>query len=166
MSGGKLHMRSEGIDEKLLVKYLLGNLSEEEQVQVEDRAFTDADYLGALEAAEADLIDAYVNGELPVSERRGFERRFLSSPQRRRKLEFARALARVASEMSTAESASPERLSAWQSLVSLVRGWNPALQFAAGLAALICVAGASWLTIENAAMRSRVAALEAQRRDL
>jgi hypothetical protein len=72
----------------------------------------------------------------------------------------------VAAETSAAESVSSIRLSAWQSLVSLVRGWNPALQFAAGLAALICVAGASWITIENAAMRSRVAALEAQRRDL
>ena len=99
-------MRSERADEKLLVKYLLGNLSEEEQVQVEDRAFADADYLGALEAAEADLIDAYVRGELSQSDRRGFERRFLTSPQRRSKVEFARALATIAAESKVRESAS------------------------------------------------------------
>jgi len=53
-------MRSDRSDERLLVRYLLGYLSEEEQVQVEDRAFADQDYLGSLEATEADLIDAYV----------------------------------------------------------------------------------------------------------
>ena len=46
-------MRSERVDEMLLVRYLLGDLTEEEQAQVEDRAFEDAEYLGALEA-EAD----------------------------------------------------------------------------------------------------------------
>ena len=46
------------------VKYLLGQLTEEEQVQIEDRAFTDRDYLSSLEGTEADLVDAYVRGEL------------------------------------------------------------------------------------------------------
>ena len=67
MSGDKSHMRTERVDELLLVKYLLGRLTEEEQVQVEDRAFADRDYMAALEAAEADLIDAYVRGELARS---------------------------------------------------------------------------------------------------
>jgi len=44
-------MGSERVDEQLLVKYLLGNLPDTEEVQVEDRAFADANYLGALEAA-------------------------------------------------------------------------------------------------------------------
>src|SRR5437016_72004 len=162
MSCRESPMQSERIDEKLLVQYLLGNLSEEEQVQVEDRAFADAGYLGALEAAEADLIDAYVRGELSQSERRGFEGRFLMSPQRRSKVEFARALSMVTAELRADESAGSERQSGWQSLVRLVRGWNPAMQFAAGLAALICVAGASWLTVQNAAMRARQATFEAQ----
>jgi hypothetical protein len=160
------NMRSEPIDETLLVKYLLGDLSEEEQVRVEDRAFADADYRGALEAAEADLIDAYVRGELLPAERRGFERRFLVSPQRRKKVAFARDLATVTAEAKAAERASSLRLSPWQTLIRLMRGWNPALQFAAGLAALIVVVGASLLAFQNTAMRSRVAVLESQRRDL
>jgi len=92
-------MRSERDDEKLMVQYLLGNLSVEEQVRIEDRAFSDSNYMGALEAAEADLIDAYVRDELSQSERRRFERRFLISPQRRSKVEFARDLARIAEEL-------------------------------------------------------------------
>jgi len=155
-------MPSERADEKLLVKYLLGNLTEEEQVLVEDRAFADADYLGALEAAEADLIDAYLRGELSQSDRRGFELRFLTSPQRRSKVEFARALATIAAESKVRETPA----AAWQSLMSVMRGWRPAAQFAVGTAALICIAGGSWLVWDNAAIRSRVAALEAQRRNL
>ena len=159
-------MRSERVDEMLLVRYLLGDLTEEEQVQVEDRAFEDAEYLGALEAAEADLIDSYVRGELSQLERRGFERRFLTSPQRRSKVEFARALAMLAAESNAAGLAPPERRSAGQSFLALIVGWNPVFQFAAGTAALICVTGGSWLMVQNAAMRSRVAALEARSRAL
>jgi hypothetical protein len=160
-------MRSERDDEKLMVQYLLGNLSEEEQVRIEDRAFADAEYLGALEAAEADLIDAYVRGELSPSERLEFERRFLTSSHRRSKVEFARDLVRVTNESKTAQNALLERRpAAWLSLSNLFRGWNPALQFAGVLAVLISVAGASWLLVENRAIRSRVAALETERRNL
>src|SRR4051812_42964751 len=166
MDGGKPHMRKERVDEVLLLDYLLGNLPEDEQVKVEDRAFTDADYLGALEGAEADLIDSYIRGELSQTERRQFERRFLTSPQRRSKVEHARALARVAAESKASPSVVPQRLSVWQELVNLIRGWNPALQFAAGMAVLVCISGASWLTMQNTTMRSQVTALEAQRRDM
>src|SRR5580765_4200045 len=104
MSGSKTDMPSEPMDELLLVKYLLGDLSQEEQVQVEDRAFADPDYLVMLQAVEVDLIDAYVNGDLSPAERRGFERQFLVSPERRKKVAFARDLARVAAEAKAAEA--------------------------------------------------------------
>src|SRR4051812_7338736 len=99
-------MRPEPVDESLLVRYLLGNLTEEEQVRVEDQAFAEPDYLRAIEAAEADLIDYYVRGELAQADRQAFERRFLTSPQRRGKVEFARALARVTAEATPLASAS------------------------------------------------------------
>jgi len=159
MNGGKSHMPSQRVDETVLVKYLLGNLAEPQEIEVEDRAFADAEYLSALETVEADLIDAYVRGELPASDRRQFELRFLTSPNRRSKVEFARALATVASESQVAR-----RPAAREVLSSLVRGWSPTLQFAAGLAAMIFVAGVSWLIVQNAAMRSRVGRLEADRR--
>jgi hypothetical protein len=165
MSGGISHMRSERADEVLLVRYLLGNLTEEEQVQVEDRAFEDAEYLGALEAAEADLIDSYVSGELSEAERRGFEHRFLTSPQRRGKVEFARALARVVAESKADVSVPVKRPSSWQTFLALIRGWDLGVQFAAGVAALICITGASWLVVQNVTISSRVVTLDAQLRN-
>jgi len=152
-------MRSQRSNETWRVKYLLGNLTEEEQVQVEDRAFADGDHLSSLEATEADLIDAYVRDELSQSDRRSFELRFLTSPERRRKVEFARALATITAESKTQESPAAGR----PFFMSAFRGWNPVFQFAAGMAALICIAGGAWLISENAAIRSRVAALEAER---
>jgi anti-sigma-K factor RskA len=157
-------MRSERDDEKLMVQYLLGNLSVEEQVRIEDRAFSDSDYMGALEAAEADLIDAYVRDELSQSERRGFERRFLISPQRRSKVEFARDLARIAEELKAAEAAPSERPSGWLSLVGLVRAWHPALQFAVVLVALISVAVVAPVPTHNETTAIAVDTFKAQDR--
>jgi hypothetical protein len=150
-------MPAERIDETLLRKYLLGDLSEDEQVDVEDRAFADQEFLRALEAAEADLIDAWVRGDLSPSERRAFERQFLVSPQRRNKVDFARALAKVLSESKPAEA---PRKTFWRWPFGMQ--WTPALQWAAGLAILLCVAATTWFAIENAAMRSRTSALEAR----
>ena len=165
MNGGKSHMRTERVDEALLVNYLLGRLSEEEQVKIENRAFADDEYLGAMEAAEADLIDGYVCGDLSASDRRDFERRFLTSPQRRNKMEFAKALARLVQEPKPSRPAVLRRASAWQTLVDLVGGWKPVLQCAAALAVVICVGGPALLIVQNAAMRSRVAALDARSRE-
>ena len=159
-------MDSERVDEDLLFAYLLGNLSEDEQVRLENRAFSDLDYLRALEAVEADLIDLYVRGELPESDRRSFELRFLRSTERRKKVEFAMALACVTAEQRVMKAAPPERRKAWMSLADMVRGWKLSYQFAAVLASLVCLAGASWLIARHVAMRSQIAILEAQRQDL
>jgi ChrR Cupin-like domain len=111
-------MLPEGDNERLLVKYLLGDATEDEQILVEDRALADTRYRAELEAAEADLIDAYVRGELARSERHAFELRFLMSPHRRSKVEFARALAILPVD-SKAPHASGSRLRS--------RGWRQML---------------------------------------
>jgi hypothetical protein len=102
-----------------------------------------------------------VSGGLSQIERRSFERRFLASPNRRRKVEFARALARITAECAEAERPAPRK--AW---MNLIPGWSPPLRFAAGFAAVICIAATSWLTFQNAGMRSQIALLESQRHDL
>src|SRR5258708_964263 len=131
-------MRSERIDEPLLVRYLLGEVSEDEQIAVEDRAFSELEYRGALEAAGADLIDAWVRGDLDKAQRRAFEQRFLNSATGRRKVEFAQDLARVSAELN----AEKPMLRAWRVLANWMAGGNQAFRFASSLAAVLCVAGA------------------------
>jgi hypothetical protein len=158
-------MRSERVDEILLTNYLLGKLSEEEGVQVEDRAFADRAYLGELEAAEADLIDAYVRGDLTQSDRREFERRFLTSPGRRGKVEFAVALARAMAEMRSSESVAVKS-SFRHALAAAFGAWRRTFQFAAAAALVFFSLGTWWLARENAAIRSRASSLEARNREL
>lgn len=91
-------MRHDPFGEDLIVQYLLGDLPEQMQSEIEDRAFQDRRYLQRILAAESDLIDEYARGELSDSARRQFESRFLGSAERRRKVEFAKALVKVMPE--------------------------------------------------------------------
>src|SRR6185503_3994854 len=96
-------------NEKLISRYLLGELSEAQQVEIEDRAFADKDYLASITAVENDLIDEYVRHELSDADRRKFESRFLASAERWKRVEFAKALARVPAEAPVAEkTATPQ----------------------------------------------------------
>src|SRR2546421_5092925 len=127
-------MKEKAFSEALFVRYLLGDLPEEEQVEIEDRAFQDRKYLEGLLAVENDLIDEYVRGELSDSERRKFEGRFLASAEGRRKVEFARALTVVAPEFVVTEKdpRTAHRLApiGWQSaLAALLRGFGPTARF-------------------------------------
>ena len=79
-------MKRDSINEELIVGYLLGDLPEEKQSEVEDRAFQDEQYLQEILAAESDLIDEYVRGELSGRARQQFESRFLASAERLRRV--------------------------------------------------------------------------------
>lgn len=88
-------MKQELQDETELRRYILGGLNLAERVQVEKRLFLDDEYLQLAEALEDELIDEYSDLELTNDERKQFESHFLSSPQHRQDLRFARALKRV-----------------------------------------------------------------------
>ena len=60
-------------NEDVLVRYLLGQLSEEEQEQIEEQYIGDGDFLDQLLVVEDDLIDDYVTGSLPAQDRLHFE---------------------------------------------------------------------------------------------
>ena len=87
----------------LLNRYLLGDLIEEQQVEIEERAFRDPGYMKLIEEVEVDLIDEYVRGGLTNRERRQFEARFFESAERRRKVEFAKSLAVIQADLEEDE---------------------------------------------------------------
>src|SRR5262247_2711834 len=92
----------------LLNRYLLGDLPEEQQVEIEERAFQDPAYAELIQSVEIDLIDEYVRGGLSDRERRQFEARFFESAERRRKVEFAKSLAAVRPEVEEVEEEEQE----------------------------------------------------------
>ena len=83
---------SETMQNPPLRRYLLGQLSEEEQGRLEERLFTDDTFHHQIEVAEDDLVEAYVSGELSAVERDLFETHFLSTPERLQYLQLTRTL--------------------------------------------------------------------------
>jgi TolA-binding protein len=155
------------LSEELIDRYLLGDLPEERQAEIEERAFLDRQYLQRILAAESDLIDEYVRGGLSDSQRRLFDSRFLASPERRRKVEFARALSTVISEGAVAEKETAAALprapaSLWSSFAGFFRGLRPATGFSLAAASLLLMIGISWIVKERARLRTQVAQLQAE----
>ena len=145
-------------NEKLIARYLLGDLPEEQQVEIEDRAFSDKEYLALITAVENDLIDEYVRHELSQTERQQFESRFLASVERRKRVEFARALTCVPVQQRSVATQWSWR----DSLYAFISGLNPAAKFAVAAAMLLLVVGGAWLLTETLRLRSRLTQLQAQ----
>jgi hypothetical protein len=163
-------METKFTNEELIARYLLGDLPEEEQARLEDRAFSDRDYMRNIVAVESDLIDEYVRGGLSDSERLRFERRFLASAERRQKVEFARALADVIPKATAEDASRTATVSApaswWNSFIASLRGLSPAFKFSMAAAALTLVVGVPWLIAEAVRLRAQVAQLQAERQAL
>jgi len=151
-------------NETLIARYLLGELSEEQQLEIEDRAFSDKDYLASITAVENDLIDEYVRHELSESDRRKFESRFLASAERRKRVEFAKALAQVASEAPAPERIAVSQPIGWswrESLYAFLNGLNPAARFALAAAMLFILVGGVWLLTQTLRLRRQLTQLQA-----
>ena len=84
--------------EKLIRRFLLGELASREREPVEERLLTDEAFLSQVEAAEDDLVDDYVHGKLSSPEIEKFEKYFLSTRERRKHVHFSRALQSVLTE--------------------------------------------------------------------
>jgi hypothetical protein len=76
-------------DEKLLVSFLLGSLPPGEAERLDELSVSDDGFAAQLTAAENNLVDAYVRGELPADAEERFRSVYLSSTKRREKLAFA-----------------------------------------------------------------------------
>ena len=85
-------MQDKWQDESRFHRYLLGQLSEDEQILVEQEYFASDQSFEQLLALEDELTYRWLSGDLAPAERIGFERRFLSTETGKRHAEFARAL--------------------------------------------------------------------------
>ncbi|HET6976034.1 MAG TPA: hypothetical protein VFI24_06915 [Pyrinomonadaceae bacterium] len=85
-------MREQILDEVVARRFLLGELSTEEQERIEELAFGDPQSFALLEAVEDDLIDEFVYNDLSAEERKRFQQYFLTQPGRSEDLRIADAL--------------------------------------------------------------------------
>lgn len=115
-------MIKQDFTEQTLIQYLLGSLPEAEAERLDELSFTDEDFAAALQAAENDLVDAYVRGEVSGQRLEKFKSFYLSSPIRAQRVELARALPilleknsmpRTAEEVAAAINTDPPTPANW-----------------------------------------------------
>lgn len=139
-----------------LRKYLLGELVSDDALRVEARLFLEEEYARLLKAAEDDLVDEYVSGELTGDERERFERHFLSDPARQDDLKVARALRNYITWDDAADAAVEEGhrglappATTWWSFLSFAPDRRRSLKLAAAFAILLVAAGGAWLVFNT-----------------
>jgi len=115
------------VDQKL-ERYLLGELSANEQDELEEKYFDDDKLFGQLTAAENNLIDDYLEDRMDSAKRQRFERHYMNTEQRRRRVFLAQALRHkevesVADE-TIFEPASTEREQKWAKSASINPWWQ------------------------------------------
>lgn len=114
----KWQLMAKDDEQELLYKYLLGELPEEQQTELEQRYFTDDALFERLMAVEDELINRYAGNESSDEERKRMERYFLMSQGRRKRLMFTQALMRYLASLS--EDVSHQRASWWEDLKALL----------------------------------------------
>jgi hypothetical protein len=154
-----------------IVRYLLGGMSEAEQVALEEAFVSDPQIFTLVAEVENDLIDDYVRGRLELRQSELFERNFLSGPGQRQRVGVARALLPSLDQIATAgdnHSAAIDNPAKRRRFFSFLFNPQPAFRLAAGLATLLVATGGAWLLYENGRLRQelRVAQEDAARREL
>jgi hypothetical protein len=159
-------MKDETDNEKILIRYLLGNLPEERQLQIEGEFLSDDQLYERLLALEDELFYDYAQNKLSPVEREQFEKRFLSSEQNRKKAVLASALARKMSEVAPAgttekDIADPKPQHFWRSLKSYFVAQSPALRVALSTLAVVSIASI-WLVVGIVGLRKELNQFRAQ----
>ncbi len=144
-------------ENKLINRYLFGELSEDELAQVEERYFADENFFARVVDAENSLVDSYVRGSFSAIECGKFEKQFLTTPLRRQKIKFAQSLNKAITEVQTNAAANAiafenkrtivnRENSWWQSLAGFFNIQSPALAFGTA-AVLLIIAGAGLFVV-------------------
>ena len=153
-------MKQDADNDELLIQYLLGEFSDVEQQEVEQRYMSDPAFYEQLLAVEDDLIDAYVEGELSQSRRSRFEKHFLVSPDRRARVGIGKAWISYLSREN--EMVRPVRKRPWAAFLRF-ETWPPALRVAA---AVLVIMGGMLLIVETLRLRNRIEQAESQTAEL
>ncbi|MFN0109545.1 MAG: hypothetical protein ACKVZH_11880 [Blastocatellia bacterium] len=138
--------------ENLFARYLLGELPEAETDALEVRLLTDEEAIEQMQAAEYELIDGYVRGQLSAAQRTRFETHYLSTPLHVDRVATARRLLKAVDELPN-ETPSAESSSWWRNFFSA-----PVLAWSGGLAFVLLGAMAIWLLIERGRLQTQLRA--------
>jgi anti-sigma factor RsiW len=141
-------------DDQRITSYLVGDLPEAEQAELERQYFGDPAVVDRVIQAETRLLDAYARGELPDDVRERVARRYLTHPVRRERLKFAEALAATLDDLDPAVLQREKPTQArWQAALSWWGGPGRGVQLSMSLAVLMLLVTAGWLFVERIRLR-------------
>lgn len=163
-------MKQKTQQEDLIVRYLLGDLTEEEQIQIEERFFIDDDYFEQVCSVEDALVDDYVQEALTESECRKVESRLRSSPRQAHEIQFTRELIGYLSEPSSKELTEQNALpvecpSKWQTLFMWLRIKTNGRRFSFAVTLLLIAVGI-FLVIWNLALQRKLEQIQTRQAEL
>jgi hypothetical protein len=97
-------MKSEDsrLDREWLLRYVLGELSEEETQLVDARFFADETFASMLDETYRDLLDSYSTGEITGNEKQRAERAFFAGPYQGHQLKVLQAIQSLTQKVTAA----------------------------------------------------------------
>jgi hypothetical protein len=136
--------------EELISRYLLGQLAEEAQIELENQAFAAPELQEIITGVENDLIDEYVRGEMSAVVRHQFESRFLTSINRRRRVELAAALYAVTKTESVFQNVTTvsRKLSLRESIFAVLNGFSTLARIGVAAAVIMIVGITCWQMLQ------------------
>lgn len=169
-------MERTGSFEDLIEQYLLGELTAEEQIELEDEYFADPFKYEQVCKVEDQLIDRYVRGALLPADRERFERCYSTNPKRREHVKFAKALTQVVNETLASRPAadSAEARAAGPPVKAVprmpefrtpARGPRFGMGLALTAATLLILFGVTWFATETSRLRAQLAAARRELKD-
>lgn len=164
------------------MRYLLGDLSEDEKTRMEEAFFADDSKFEAVEVAEDELIDAYVRNELSPEEQLQFKAKIQTSLRLMGRVNFAQILAEKANSslstevegsnqpvLSPASPAAKPKTPWWKGFFAQQPAWRMMIA-ACGLfivvAGVVLVSGRLYLRHESERLAAERAAYQHQREQL
>lgn len=140
---------------QIATRYLLGELSEQEQAALEKRYFSDPQVFNEVLRVESELVDAYARGQFSTEMRERFEQSYLKHPDRRQRVEFAKALTTRIDERPRVEQAALQV--SWKArLLALVGA--PKLRFAMAVVVVAVALAGVWIFVNRGRQQQRQAA--------
>ena len=151
--------------ESELYRYLLGDLAVEDRDRLEELYFTDDDALDRLLSAENELIESYVGGRMSKAEREKFAANYLTTPERRRRVELVEQLKARAALEPAAVAREPEgaRAPLWQKLLDALFPQSPSARAAFAFGVVAVVFGSAFLFSQTINLRTRLRAIDQDR---
>ena len=148
----------ESVENEISMKrYLLGQLTEKEQQQLEEQLMTSNECFEQLLVAEDELVDEFLHGTLSAGEQQRFNNYFLCTPDRRQKLRFSRSLQRYL--LANAERPRAVWTGPW---FLALRSPYPVMGWGLAGALLLLVIGGGWSVFKISHLQKQLVSARAQ----